>query len=79
MKKIRLSDTDVELFDIEIAPTEYNFYVRHKDAFKTMWREQVITEISLITSKVLIFEQPKYCCFDQIGVLVKKWLPKGCS
>ena len=41
MRKIRLSDTDVELFDIEIAPTDYNFYVKHKDAFKTMWREQV--------------------------------------
>ncbi|XP_053377754.1 calponin homology domain-containing protein DDB_G0272472-like isoform X2 [Mercenaria mercenaria] len=40
MRKIRLSDTDLELFDIEIGPTDYLFYQRHKDAFKTMWREQ---------------------------------------
>ena len=42
MRKIRLSDTDLELFDIEISPSEYTFYQRHKDAFRTMWKEQVI-------------------------------------
>ncbi|KAL4226078.1 hypothetical protein ACF0H5_014066 [Mactra antiquata] len=40
MRKIRLSDTDLELFDIEIGPEDYTYYQRHKDAFKTMWREQ---------------------------------------
>ncbi|WAR25533.1 hypothetical protein MAR_011237 [Mya arenaria] len=40
MRKIRLSDTDLELFDIEISPGDYMFFQRHKDAFKTMFREQ---------------------------------------
>lgn len=31
---------DLELFDIEIGPNDYLFYQKHKDAFKTMWREQ---------------------------------------
>ena len=41
MRKIRLSDTDLELFDIEISPSDFNFYQKHKDAFRTMWKEQV--------------------------------------
>ncbi|KAK3612008.1 hypothetical protein CHS0354_021683 [Potamilus streckersoni] len=40
MRKIRLSDTDVEFFDLEISPSEYMFYQKHKDAFRTMWLEQ---------------------------------------
>ncbi|KAL3852476.1 hypothetical protein ACJMK2_016109 [Sinanodonta woodiana] len=40
MRKIRLSDNDVVFFDLEISPTEYMFYQKHKDAFRTMWMEQ---------------------------------------
>ena len=41
MRKIRLSDTDLELFDIEISLSDFTFYQKHKDAFRTMWKEQV--------------------------------------
>jgi len=50
MKKIRLSDTDLELFDIEISPIDYVFFQRHKDAFKTMFREQV--RVNLILERI---------------------------
>ena len=53
MRKIRLSDTDLELFDIEISPSEYTFYQRHKDAFRTMWKEQVITILSKLCPLIL--------------------------
>lgn len=35
-----MCDTDLELFDIEIAPAEFTFYTKHKETFKKMWREQ---------------------------------------
>ncbi|XP_061187815.1 uncharacterized protein LOC133195863 [Saccostrea echinata] len=40
MKKIRLSDTDLELFELEISPGDYTFFTRHKEAFRCMWKEQ---------------------------------------
>ncbi|XP_062574312.1 uncharacterized protein LOC134236151 [Saccostrea cucullata] len=40
MKKIRLSDTDLELFELEINPGDYTFFTRHKEAFRCMWKEQ---------------------------------------
>ncbi|XP_069109360.1 uncharacterized protein [Argopecten irradians] len=40
MRKIRLSDTDIEFFDLEVSPTEFLFFQKHKDAFRCMWKEQ---------------------------------------
>ncbi|KAL5013640.1 hypothetical protein ScPMuIL_007910 [Solemya velum] len=40
MKKIRLCDADVELFDLELSPSEFRFFQRHRDAFRCMWKEQ---------------------------------------
>ncbi|XP_033746231.1 uncharacterized protein LOC117331562 [Pecten maximus] len=40
MRKIRLSDTDIEFFDLEVSPTEFMFFQKHKDAFRCMWKEQ---------------------------------------
>ncbi|XP_052082387.1 uncharacterized protein LOC127720014 [Mytilus californianus] len=40
MRKIRLSDTDIEFFDMEVSPTEFLFFTKHKDAFRCMWKEQ---------------------------------------
>lgn len=40
MRKIRLSDTDIELFDMEVSPAEFLFFTKHKDAFRCMWKEQ---------------------------------------
>ena len=45
MRKIRLSDTDIEFFDMEVSPTEFLFFTKHKDAFRCMWREQVSVKI----------------------------------
>lgn len=43
MKKIRLSDTDFDLFDMEISPGEFIFFSKHKEAFRCMWKEQGVT------------------------------------
>ncbi|XP_060078473.1 uncharacterized protein LOC132557961 [Ylistrum balloti] len=40
MRKIRLSDTDIEFFDLEVSPAEFMFFQKHKDAFRCMWKEQ---------------------------------------
>ncbi|XP_021360403.1 uncharacterized protein LOC110454914 [Mizuhopecten yessoensis] len=40
MRKIRLSDTDIEFFDLEVSPAEFLFFQKHKDAFRCMWKEQ---------------------------------------
>ena len=41
MRKIRLSDTDLEFFELEVSPPEFAFFQKHKDAFKSMWKDQV--------------------------------------
>ena len=41
MRKVVLSDSDFAMFDHDIRQDDYDFYLRHKDAFKRMWMEQV--------------------------------------
>ena len=42
MRKVVLSDSDFNMFDRDLGQDEYDFYCRHKDAFKRMWMEQVL-------------------------------------
>ena len=49
MRKIVLTSNDFELFDTEIGSVEFEFFHKHKDAFKRMWREQVrLIELSVV-------------------------------
>ena len=41
MRKIVLTANDFEMFDTEIGSVEFEFFHKHKDAFKRMWVEQV--------------------------------------
>ena len=41
MRKIILTDNDFSMFSNDITPVDYDFFQRHKDAFKRMWTEQV--------------------------------------
>ena len=36
-----LSDSDFAMFDNDIRQEDYDFYQRHRDAFRRMWVEQV--------------------------------------
>ena len=41
MRKVVLSDSDFAMFDHDIRQEDFDFYQRHKDAFRRMWVEQV--------------------------------------
>ena len=41
MRKVVLSDSDFAMFDNDIRQEDYDFYQRHRDAFRRMWVEQV--------------------------------------
>ncbi|XP_064632576.1 uncharacterized protein LOC135490926 [Lineus longissimus] len=40
MRKIRLCEEDFGMFDDEISPSSYEYFLKHKDAFKRMWQDQ---------------------------------------
>ncbi|XP_013410218.1 axoneme-associated protein mst101(2) [Lingula anatina] len=40
MRKIKLKDNDFSLFDNDISPNEYEFFQKHKEAFRRMWIDQ---------------------------------------
>jgi len=42
MRLIKLNYNDFELFDISWTEVNLNFYSNHKDAYRQMWKEQVI-------------------------------------
>ena len=39
MKEIVLKEDDA-IFDAAFTPNEYSYYIDHKEAFRTMWKEQ---------------------------------------
>ena len=41
MRKVVLNDSDFAMFDNDIRQEDYDFYQRHRDAFRRMWVEQV--------------------------------------
>ncbi|CAH1265407.1 Hypp3177 [Branchiostoma lanceolatum] len=40
MRKVQLTAYDFGMFDCDISPTEYDFFLKHKGAFKRMWSDQ---------------------------------------
>ncbi|XP_078678884.1 uncharacterized protein LOC144914646 isoform X2 [Branchiostoma floridae x Branchiostoma belcheri] len=40
MRKVQLTAYDFGMFDCDISPTEYDFFIKHKGAFKRMWSDQ---------------------------------------
>lgn len=61
MKKIRLSDTDFDLFDMEISPGEFIFFSKHKEAFRCMWKEQVRNAIMVLLNNFNLFATTLLC------------------
>ena len=43
MRKVELEDGDSGLFHYEIHPSDDTYMIKHMDAFKRMWQEQVIS------------------------------------
>ena len=46
-----LSDSDFAMFDNDIRQEDYDFYQRHRDAFRRMWVEQVRC-LLLVTARI---------------------------
>jgi len=42
MRFIKLNFSDFELFDISWTEVNLHFYSSHKDAYRQMWKEQVM-------------------------------------
>ena len=44
MRRVYIGERDFALFHQDINQTDYRFFLRHTEAFKTMWAEQVSGE-----------------------------------
>lgn len=43
MRNVPFSSTDFELFDPDLTPQDYEFFQKHKGAFKSLLEDQVLT------------------------------------
>lgn len=51
MRNVLFSPTDFELFDPDITPQDYEFFHKHKGAFKSLLEDQVLTCINCINER----------------------------
>ena len=45
MRNVLFSSRDFELFDTDITPQDYEFFQKHKGAFKTLLEDQVLIKL----------------------------------
>ena len=46
MRNVLFSSTDFELFDSDLTPQDYEFFQKHKGAFKSFLEDQVMIKLS---------------------------------